>query len=363
MDKILSTRSASRTSEEKYRQKTFDLNLDKAISKKILAARREVHFAYEQTKGGLVGTVDAVTFELIKNAIPHYYENIMPDNRYAKTTDDQDRRGLTVNKVDLKRLNEKLEEELHKLTNQLTQDLTPQDNNTSHRPLNYNDEAQCSKCNRNVQSRAIYCDKGHHWVHYRCIKLSDAEIEAAEKLNDNEYYTCKLCISDPHATTQSLNSMKAIKNAFIDSTYSSTQSIKSHNCQNGLQALLDEELHAVCNICNKIIDAQVVRCSSCTQPCHISCTSYDGHEYICSSCEIDIDISKESNNSRIETLEKISNTQIKEPYPCSVNPTKTVAQDNSSNSSSMKTIVEESLEITSLSSIVQNANRTYPCHR
>lgn len=273
MDKVLSTCSASSTSEEKYSQKTFDLNLDKAISKKILAARREVHFAYEQTKVGFVGTVDAVTFELIKNAIPHYYENIMPDNRYAKTTDDQDRRGLTVSKVfkvfnkhqhqytltlyytnckflvngkdvhtfittdiseihkvikevilngdkvDLKRLNEKLEEELHKRTSQLTQDLAPQDNNTSHRPLNYNDEVQCSKCKRNVHSRAIYCDKGHHWVHYRCVKLSDAEIEAAEKLNDNEYYTCKLCISDPHATTKSLNSMKAIENAFIDSTY------------------------------------------------------------------------------------------------------------------------------------------------
>ncbi|CAC5360626.1 unnamed protein product [Mytilus coruscus] len=202
-DKTLLTYSAlRRTSREKYRQKTFDLNLDKAISKKIIAARREVHIEYEQTKGGLVGTADAVTFELIKNAIPHYYKDIMEDNRYAKMTDDQDRRGLTVSKVfkvfnkqqhqytltlyytnckflvygkavqtfitddipeihrviqevilngdkvDLKRLNEKLEEELHKLTAQLTHDMASQDNAPSNRPVKDNDEAKCSKCKK-----------------------------------------------------------------------------------------------------------------------------------------------------------------------------------------------------------------------
>ncbi|CAC5397589.1 unnamed protein product [Mytilus coruscus] len=98
-------------------------------------------------------------------------------------------------------------------------------------------------------------------------------------------------------------------------------------------------------------------CSSCTKPCHISCTSYDGHEYICSSCEIDIDISDETITLKIKVLEKDQSTQIKEPYPCSVNPIETAAKDNSINSSSMKNIVDKSLEISSLSSVVQNVQK------
>jgi hypothetical protein len=33
-----------------------------------------------------------------------------------------------------------------------------------------NHNAKCFKCNRNVQSRAVFCDKGQQWVHYRCLK-------------------------------------------------------------------------------------------------------------------------------------------------------------------------------------------------
>lgn len=47
-----------------YRQKQFELNLDKTLAKKIEAAKRDVVVEYEFTNGGIVGTTDAATFEL-----------------------------------------------------------------------------------------------------------------------------------------------------------------------------------------------------------------------------------------------------------------------------------------------------------
>jgi hypothetical protein len=38
---------------------------------------------------GIVGSMDAITFELVKNAIPHYYEIISIDNCRAEVTDDR----------------------------------------------------------------------------------------------------------------------------------------------------------------------------------------------------------------------------------------------------------------------------------
>jgi hypothetical protein len=46
---------------------------------------------------GIVGSMDAITFELVKNAIPHYYEIISIDNRRAEVTNDKN--GLNLSKV------------------------------------------------------------------------------------------------------------------------------------------------------------------------------------------------------------------------------------------------------------------------
>ena len=52
------------------REKQFSLNIEKALEKKILATKREEQFEYNQTGGGIVGNADAITYELVKNAIP-----------------------------------------------------------------------------------------------------------------------------------------------------------------------------------------------------------------------------------------------------------------------------------------------------
>jgi hypothetical protein len=64
---------------------------------------------------------------------------------------------LNGNRINIKNLNEKLEEELTKLKGTQEQigvklaipDNTVEDHN-----------AKCFKCNRNIQSRALFCDKG-----------------------------------------------------------------------------------------------------------------------------------------------------------------------------------------------------------
>jgi ribosomal protein S9 len=63
------------------RQRYFVLNFDRALAKKIEASRRDVNIQYEYTGGGVTGTIDAVTFELAKNAIMHYYEAISHSQR------------------------------------------------------------------------------------------------------------------------------------------------------------------------------------------------------------------------------------------------------------------------------------------
>jgi uncharacterized FlaG/YvyC family protein len=82
-----------------HREKNCSLNLQKALENKILARKRDIQFEYYCTGGGIVVSMDAITFELVKNAIPCYYENINIDNRRAEVTNDIDKNGLNLSKV------------------------------------------------------------------------------------------------------------------------------------------------------------------------------------------------------------------------------------------------------------------------
>ena len=65
-------------------------------------------------------------------------------------------------------------------------------------------DTKCAVCRRNCVTRASYCDQGDHWVHYKCEKLSQQEIEVLEQ-SDEVTYTCKLCmhlVSEAQAPTQ-----------------------------------------------------------------------------------------------------------------------------------------------------------------
>jgi hypothetical protein len=81
------------------REKKFSLNLEKTLEKKILATNREVQFEYHQTGGGIVGNADAITYELVKNAIAYYYVNMINSTRRVEITKDNDKKGLNLSTV------------------------------------------------------------------------------------------------------------------------------------------------------------------------------------------------------------------------------------------------------------------------
>ena len=78
----------------------------------------------------------------------------------------------------LENLNEKLEDEMKKL--KLPQQHQDKEISTSTENTVEMDNERCCKCKRNVLSKALYCDQGQHWVHYRCLKLNSEEITAIE---------------------------------------------------------------------------------------------------------------------------------------------------------------------------------------
>lgn len=64
--------------------------------------------------------------------------------------------------INVKNLNEKLEDELQKLKLPQHQD---KEMSTSSENTEEVDNERCFKCKRNVLSKALYCDQGQHWVH------------------------------------------------------------------------------------------------------------------------------------------------------------------------------------------------------
>lgn len=54
----------------------YNLNIGKALTKKLKATQRARTLQYRYTSGGIVITADAVTFELFKMAAMAYYCNV-----------------------------------------------------------------------------------------------------------------------------------------------------------------------------------------------------------------------------------------------------------------------------------------------
>jgi hypothetical protein len=55
--------------------KKYNLNITRALQKKLEATKRNQHVEYKYTSGGMVVTADTATFELISIASIHYFES------------------------------------------------------------------------------------------------------------------------------------------------------------------------------------------------------------------------------------------------------------------------------------------------
>lgn len=67
--------------------------------------------------------------------------------------------------------------------------------NTNINETNQDDQynSTCPRCNKQCKTRSALCTKGKRWIHYRCQKLTNQEIQAIEQAHVDENYTCNIC--------------------------------------------------------------------------------------------------------------------------------------------------------------------------
>ena len=327
------------------RSKNFNLNLDRAIARKLEATRRTANVEYIFTGGGITGKADAVTFELMKNAMQYYYQMLHDDetNMKVEFVKDQDKKGLVLSmlykvyagnkhlytlttyytncsllvngkdtsrfintdlpaihetikqvilnghKVNLQYLNQLLEEQLQKLNTNIQQ--RPDSELISNKidEISKKDDDmevlhpnKCKKCKRNVQTRGVFCSLGKHWIHYVCGRLTTDAIDKIEN-SDDLAYTCILC-SDTH--TNKTSNILAI-----------------HECHNSARSILSEEIQLDCAICETKIDDDHTNCETCMLSCHKQCTIINEEdEHICINCH---GLAQQRKNSTQDTPESI----------------------------------------------------------
>lgn len=224
--------------------KQYTLNVNKALAKKLEATNR-TNVEYKRTDGGLTAKADAISFELMKDAILQFYTRLPADLAEVKVTDSLDNKGnrvqitikvcyknvsdsYTVNvyltkcsflvngksterflETDLGKIHEIIQRvtfrgkalnvsELNAmLARQLTSVLIPCKSSSVnskqvHKQLTDSDSIKCTICGKNCRSRSAFCESSSHWIHYHCDKLSKEDIYLIEK-DSNFKYVCKGC--------------------------------------------------------------------------------------------------------------------------------------------------------------------------
>lgn len=198
----------------------YNLNITRALQKKLEATKRNQHVEYRYTSRDVV-TADTATFELIRIASIHYFESTQGNKdviHIRKYTDKsnstvvqytikikQPESGYTVNiytttsrflvngkgwqqfidkdiplihgiisncnaGISLDELNQQLADQLEDLLNRgQNSSQTELQNPTSPETQNIS----CLKCNKKCRTRSTYCATGKHWIHYRCQKFRD----------------------------------------------------------------------------------------------------------------------------------------------------------------------------------------------
>ena len=77
-------------------KRCYELNIEKSLEKKLIAAKRVKNLKYEYTGGGIVAEADAATYELLKIAAIQYYKSYSKLNETAHITDITDNSGKSI---------------------------------------------------------------------------------------------------------------------------------------------------------------------------------------------------------------------------------------------------------------------------
>ena len=316
-------------------EKNYTLNIDRTLMKKIKATNRH-SIEYKYTDGGITATLDAISFELFKLSLSEYYSKFPASKGVIETHFDKDKKGnvvqvvykvklsegqgYTINlyttrssalingkstdyfmhnelkhihqimsnvkfnnqKVDIASMNKILQGQLIALLN------TENQADKLVGGLDSQDRKICYACKRNVKTRAILCDTGDHWVHYRCDKLSEEQILSLEQ-DDKSQYCCKMCSEkSSNAKNKSLTIPKLTN--------------VEENTQTCAEKLLDEQIDCErneCGICSEeILNQDEETCDSCNMLVHINCTVNISGLLYCDGCAASLSQVEQSNEEQ-----------------------------------------------------------------
>ena len=159
-------------------------------------------------------------------------------------------------------------------------------------------DIRCLGCKRNCQSRSAFCEKGSHWMHYRCDKLTDDVIKRLQN-DPGVIYVCKRCQVDRENTD-----VKAPVSIGPTPSSSSTLHLPPrHSCtedenQTFASAILTEEHEEACVVCGTgVEEASQRRCTECSLVSHGECMS-TGDIDLCLNCAAANDQLSNADNKR-----------------------------------------------------------------
>lgn len=346
----------------------YTLNISKALHKKLEATKRSINVEYKFTDGGVVLTSDTVTFELFRIAtlsyfgslpetkgqvhireitdkshstvVQHTIKVILDNNSYTVNIYNTTSRLLVngngansfvindipnihknvieglrdqgIKDFNIQELNKQLGNELQKLLNN---NQTRDSNSQVQATLEDSSSALCTKCHKKCRTRSIFCNAGNHWIHYKCQKLTEPEIQIAENSNDDDLYECKIC-----RDTKSKSKMRAIAGNMSSCTQAKqllneeTEVMKSHDVAPDDTRNTDEYVQ-ICAICdNGIINPNWNICGSCNIRCHNKCMTEKNDIYTCIACiiiqdELEQGMSDNSKTSNIPGSAEVTHTK------------------------------------------------------
>ena len=166
-------------------------------------------------------------------------------------------------------------------------------------------EAKCPGCSRNCLKRGAVCEIGNHWIHYRCDKLTEAEIQRLEK-DPGFIYSCKRCQTENTIVKQPAQQVDKTSVNFMNTSGaveplvlpSINNDYATNNTSTEAAGILEEEQGSVCCVCDDRITDTGTTCSKCNNPCHEGCAiSSEGIDQCIACSATDSQFSKENNNN------------------------------------------------------------------
>jgi hypothetical protein len=92
----------SRWQNPTYAMNDYQLNLEKVLEKKLIAAKRVKSLNYEYTGGGIVAEADVATYELLKTAAVYFYQHYSDKDGKAEITNVTDKTRKNIIQVTIR---------------------------------------------------------------------------------------------------------------------------------------------------------------------------------------------------------------------------------------------------------------------